>query len=170
MRRDPYRIVLAGLSSVLGALLKTTVNWRHATDAVIAARNPLPPEHMEALVRRLEKATAEGAKEGANVGVRTEARRFIRTLDRALAVKIGLCVGGAYVAGALTLFAAQWGTSTAAFSPAAAWQGIMAVNPDPRPILAGADVRTDPVSGRRYYACLPLWLDPQRAPPATAAK
>lgn len=161
MRRDPYRITLAAQSLMLGTFLEANTRWEQATDAVIAARNPLPPEHMEALIHRLETATQNGA----NTGMRAEAKRMIRTLDHGLSVRIGLALGASAIAGGIIVAALGWSLSAGPFTPDKAWQDIIALNPDPRPALAGAATQMDRNTGRRYYSGVSLWLDaPHGAP------
>lgn len=174
LRRDPLRFVLVALSDTLGVLVKTTRRWEGAVGDVIAASRPLSQDERASLLREVVGAAKDGALDGANTGMRAEARRMIRTLDRGLAVRIGLWVGGAYVAGALTvlgvLLAGQFGPFSRQAESAAAWSELEQNNPDPRPALAAGEVRTDRASGRRYYAGVSLWLDPSRPPPAAPAK
>lgn len=161
MRRDPYRITLAAQSLMLGTFLEANTRWEQATDAVIASRNPLPPEHMDALIHRLETATQNGA----NRGVRAEAKRMIRTLDHALAVRIGLAMGASAIAGGIIVAALGWSLSAGPFTADKAWQDIITLNPDPRPALTSAAIQTDH-TGRRYYTGMSLWLDPPRPAPS----
>lgn len=162
LKRDPYRIMLLAFSNTLGTLHQSTLRWEQATEAVIAARTPLPPEHIEALIYRLETATQKGA----NAGMRAEAKRYIRTIDHALAVRIGLALGAAALAGGIIVAALGWSLSAGPFTGDKAWQDIMTFNPDPRPALASAATQTDRATGRRYYAGVSLWIDPPHAPPA----
>ncbi len=170
MRYDPYQHVLIGLSGTLGAFLKSIWRWEEATKAVIAARHPLTEEERADLVLALVEATKEGAFEG----TRKEAARMIRRLDHGLSVRIGLCVGGAFVAGSLLTLAALFLANAGPFRPdveaGAAWRDLVQHNPDPRPALAAGEVRTDHNTGRRYYAGVSLWLDPSRSPPVTPPK
>ena len=170
MRHDPYQYVLSGLSGTLGVLPKVVRRWEEAVEDVIAARHPLTPEERADLVRELVEATKDGAYEG----TRKEAARMIRRLDHGLAVRMGLYVGGAFVAGcALTVGAFVYLTA-GPFRPdveaGGAWRELVQLNPDPRPILAAGEVRTDRATGRRYYAGVSLWLDPSRSPPAAPTK
>ncbi len=170
MRYDPYQHVLIGLSGTLGAYLKSIWRWEEATKAVIAARHPLTEEERADLVLALVEATKEGAFEG----TRKEAARMIRRLDHGLSVRIGLCVGGAFVAGSLLTLAALFLANAGPFRPdveaGAAWRDLVQHNPDPRLALAAGEVRTDHNTGRRYYAGVSLWLDPSRSPPVTPPK
>jgi len=170
MRYDPYQHVLTGLSGTLGAYLKSIWRWEEATKAVIAARHPLTEEERADLVLALVEATKEGAFEG----TRKEAARMIRRLDHSLSVRIGLCVGGAFVAGSLLTLGVLLVASAGPFRPdveaGAVWRDLVQNNPDPRPVLAAGEVRTDRNTGRRYYAGVSLWLDPSRSPPVTPPK
>lgn len=161
MRRDPYRITLAAQSIMLGTFLEANNRWEQATDAVIAARNPLPPEHMEALKYELVTSTQNGA----SIAYRAEAKRYLRTIDRKLAMQIGSIVGAAFVAGGIVVAALGWSLSAGPFTADKAWQDIIAINPDPRPALAGAATQLDRNSGRRYYSGVSLWLDPSHGAP-----
>ena len=55
MRRDPYQLVLAGLSLTRGALPRTVRRWEEAVQAVIAARHPLTQEE-RAVIAAADKA------------------------------------------------------------------------------------------------------------------
>jgi hypothetical protein len=166
MRKDPYRLTLAALSATLGVFGRSITRWERAVADVIAARDPLPEEDWIAL----KAALLQAVENGAFSGVRKEAQRMVRTLDRRLSVQIGLAVGAAYVLGALSLLAVLFVLQLGPFSRAAesqdAWQKLMQTNPDPRPALSLAEIRTDR-TGRRYYAGLALWLDPARPPSAS---
>ena len=164
--RDPYRGILAGLSGTLAVFGLSVKRWERAVGDVIAARDPLPAEDRAALVGELAAATQQGAFEA----MRKEAARMVRRLDRGLAVRLGLGVGGAYVLGGLSVVAIlavfQLGPFSREAESAAAWRDLVQNNPDPRPALAGADIRTDK-SGRRYYGGVSLWLDSPRPPPGS---
>ena len=82
-RRDPYGVVLSSHSKMIEVFGK-------AVSDVIAARDPLPPEDREAMVRELVAATQQGAYEG----MRKEAQRVVRTIDSRLVVQITLGVLG----------------------------------------------------------------------------
>jgi hypothetical protein len=170
MRYDPYQHVLTGLSGTLGAFLKSIWRWEEATKAVIAARHPLTEEERADLVLALVAATEKGAFEG----TRKEAARMIRRLDHGLSVRIGLLVGGTFVAGSLLTLGVLLGASAGPFRPdveaGAVWRDLVQNNPDPRAVLAAGEVRTDRNTGRRYYAGVSLWLDPSRPPPVTPPK
>ena len=170
MRRDPYRLLLGVQSAMLGVHLKNVHRWERAVADVIAARDPLPPEQRAALAASLVEATEQGAFQA----MRKEAARMVRTLDRALMLRVALGIGGAYVAGGLSVLAVfvffQLGPFDPATQAANAWRTLIAHNPDPDPSLAAADVRTEPKTGRRYYAGVSLWLDPLPQAPTTYVK
>ena len=169
MRRDPYRIALAGLSLTIGALPRTVQAWEEAVEKVIAARHPLTPEERADLARALVEATKDGAYEG----TRKEAARMIRRLDHTVAVRMGLYVGAAFVAGSLLTAGAFAYFGAGPFNPdaqaGAAWRELVRLNPDPSPLLAAGEGRTDR-TGRRYHAGVSLWMDPSPPPPAAGAK
>ena len=139
-----------------------------AVKDVIAARHPLTQEERADLARALVEATKDGAYEG----TRKEAARMIRRLDRNLAVRMGLYVGGAFVAGCVLTVGALAYLNAGPFRPdveaGAAWRALVQLNPDPRPALANAEVRTDRATGRRYHAGVSLWIDPSPPPPPDA--
>ena len=170
MRHDPYQHVLTGLSDTIGVLPTMARRWDAAVKDVIAARHPLTPEERADLARALVEATKDGAYEG----TRKEAARMIRRLDRNLAVRMGLYVGGAFVAGCVLTVGALAYFSGGPFRPdveaGAAWRELVQLNPDPRPALANAEVRTDRATGRRYHAGVSLWIDPSPPPPGEPAK
>src|ERR1700723_3639803 len=91
LRRDPYRLILAGLSGILGVFGRSISRWERAVQDVINARDPLPEADRQALRAALVAAVEDGAYRG----MRKEAGRMVRTPDRCLAVQIGLSVGGA---------------------------------------------------------------------------
>ena len=170
IRNDPYRGLLLGLSGMAGLFLKNVTRWERAVADVIAARDPLPPEQRAALAASLVEATEQGAFQA----MRKEAARMVRTLDRALMVRVALGISGAYVAGGLSVLAVfvffQLGPFNPATQAANAWRTLIAHNPDPDASLAAADVRTEPKTGRRYYAGVSLWLDPLPQAPTTYVK
>ncbi len=170
MRRDPYRVALAGLSLTIGALPHTVRAWDEAVKDVIAARHPLSQEERADLARALVEATKDGAFEG----TRKEAARMIRRLDHTVAVRMGLYVGAAFVAGCVLTVGALAYFTGGPFRPdveaGGAWQELVQLNPDPRPLLAAGEVRTDRATGRRYYAGVSLWMDPSPPPPGAPAK
>jgi hypothetical protein len=165
MRRDPCRLLLSILADILSVFGRSITRWERAVADVIAARDPLPEEDRIAL--RAELVTA--VEDGAYRGVRKEAQRMVRTIDRRLAGMIGVSIGVAFMAGALSLLVFLSVTHLGTFSPdaerQAAWATLLQNNPDPRPALATAEIRADQ-TGRRYYQGLSLWLDPARPPPA----
>jgi hypothetical protein len=169
MRHDPYRHILTGLSDTIGVLPAMVRRWDAAVQDVIAARYPLTPEERADLVCALVEATKDGAYEG----TRKEAARMIRRLDRSLAIRMGLCVGGAFVAGCVLTVGVLAYFSGGPFRPdaeaGAAWREVVQFNPDPRPLLAAGEVRTDR-AGRRYHAGVSLWMDPATLPPGGSAK
>ena len=160
LRRDPYRLILAGLSGILVVFGRSITRWERAVQDVIDARDPLPEADRQALRAELVAAVEDGAYRG----MRKEAGRMVRTLDRRLAVQIGLSV-----AGALSVLGVLVVAHPGPFSPAAernaAWQTLIQTNPNPQPALAAAEIRADQ-TGRRYYSKLSLWLDPAQPPPA----
>ena len=170
LRRDPYRGILAALSGVLTILVKSVSRWEKTVTEVIAARDPLPAEERAVLVQELVAATKQGAFEG----MRKEAARMVRTLDRGLAVRIGLGVGGAFVVGVLATVGTFLLLGVGPFSRdargASAWHDIEQNNPDPRPALASATMQTERATGRRYYAGVSLWLDPLGPPPGAGVR
>jgi hypothetical protein len=163
MRREPYSLVLVALADTLSVFGRSITRWERAVADVIAARDPLPEADRIALKAELAEAVGTGAYNG----MRKEAQRMVRTLDRHLSVQIGLTVGGAYILGVLSLvamlFALQLGPFSREAKNQAAWSALIENNPDPRPSIASAEIRTDQ-TGRRYYAGLSLWLDPSRPP------
>lgn len=84
------RLVLAGLADTVGIFGKSIRRWEKATADIIAARN---------LSDNDRAALKEAMENGANKGMRAEARRMIRTIDSRLAVQIGIATGGAFVLG-----------------------------------------------------------------------
>ncbi len=169
MRHDPYKHILTGLSDTIGVLPTMVRRWEQAVQDVIAARHPLTPEERADLARALVEATKEGAFEG----TRKEAARMIRRLDRNFAVRMGLYVGAAFVAGCVLTVGTFAHFGAGPFDPdaqaGAAWRDLVRLNPDPRALLAAGEVRTDR-AGRRYYAGVSLWMDPSPLPPAPPAK
>ncbi len=169
MRRDPYRFALAGLSLTIGALPRTVRAWDEAVKDVIAARHPLTQEERTDLARAVVEATKDGAYEG----TRKEAARMIRRLDHTVAVRMGLYVGAAFVAGCVLTVGALAYFTGGPFRPdveaGTAWRELVQNNPDPRPLLAAGEVRTDR-TGRRYHAGVSLWMDPSPPPPGASAK
>jgi hypothetical protein len=165
LRRDPYRNVLIGLSATLSVFGRSISRWERAVADVIAARDPLPEADRVALKADLVAATEDGAYRG----MRKEAQRMVRALDRRLVVLIGLWVGGAYVVGVASVIAFLAITHLGPFSreaeSQAAWRDLLQNNPDPRPAIASAEIRADR-AGRRYYSGLSLWLDPAQPPSA----
>lgn len=100
LRKDPLRIVLSGISATLGVLGRSTKRWEKATSDVIASRSPLSNDVKAEII--------DAVKDGAFRGMRNEANRMIRTLDRRLSIQIGLCVGVAFVIGSLLGFGSGW--------------------------------------------------------------
>nr|WP_294516034.1 hypothetical protein [uncultured Rhodopila sp.] len=97
LRSDPYRFITAALSAVLGVFGRSTRRWERAVADVIAARDPLTDNDRAALV--------EATENGAYRAMRIEAQRVVRTLDRKTMALIGLCCGGAYALGVLSVLA-----------------------------------------------------------------
>ncbi len=169
MRHDPYQHVLTGLSDTLGVLPTMARRWDAAVQDVIAARHPLTQEERADLARALVEATKDGAYEG----TRKEAARMIRRLDRNFAARLGLYVGAAFVAGCVLTVGAFFYLAAGPFNPdaqaGAAWRELVRLNPDPSPLLAAGEVRTDR-TGRRYHAGVSLWMDSSPPPPGAPAK
>jgi len=98
---------------------------------------------------------------------------MIRRLDHTVAVRMGLYVGAAFVAGCVLTVGALAYFTGGPFRPdveaGAAWRELVQNNPDPRPLLAAGEVRTDR-TGRRYHAGVSLWMDPSPPPPGASAK
>lgn len=160
MRKDPVRLVLMAISGTLGVLGRSTTRWERAVADVIAARDPMTEEDRAALIAAVE--------DGAYRGMRKEAQRMVRTLDSKLSVQIGLGAVAVAVVSVMATVAFLAVTHTGPYSlPAetqAAWHDLMVNNPDPRPVIASAEIRADR-AGRRYYTGLQLWIDPARPPP-----
>jgi hypothetical protein len=93
MRQDPYGIIIGALADVLAVFGRSITRWERAVADVIAAREPVSEDDKKALITAVE--------DGAYRGMRKEANRMIRTLDRRLAVQIGLGVSGAFILGAV---------------------------------------------------------------------
>jgi hypothetical protein len=163
LRREPIRLVLACLSSVLGVFGRSTSRWERAVADVVAARNPLSEDERAALKVELVEAVENGAFRG----MRKEAQRMVRASDRRLAAMFGISVGAAFIVGGLAAWAlivfAHWGPYSPPAERAAAWRDLVQNNPDPGPAIATAEIKADS-TGRRYYAGLSLWLDPARPP------
>ena len=160
LTNDPVGYLLEATSGALGAFLV----------GIEAVRSPLDQELREALLLEVGK----GTRAGANDAMRVEAARTHRIFNRDFAVRVGLGVAGAFLLGvALTygvLRATQLGPFDRDVQAAAAWHDIEQRNPDPRQNLGAAEVRTDKVSGRPYYAGVSLWLDPLGPPPGTGSR
>jgi hypothetical protein len=103
-KRDPLRLVLAGLSAVLGIFARSTRRWERAVADVIAARDPLTGEERATLRADL----AEAAEKGAYRGMRIEAQRVVRTLDRKQITLLGVTHGAALVIGLLVGGVCVW--------------------------------------------------------------
>lgn len=161
MRREPLRLIMTALSGVLGVFGRSITRWERAVADVIAARDPLTEDDRASLVEAVQK--------GAYDGMRKEARRMVRTLDRRLAVTIGLLAGGAYALGAVSVIAmlviGRLGPFSREAGSQTAWRDLILNNPDPRPAIASAEIRADH-AGRRFYSGLSLWMDTARPPSA----
>ena len=96
---------------------------------------------------------------------------MIRRLDHTVAVRMGLYVGAAFVAGCVLTCGAFFYLAAGPFNPdaqaGAAWRELVRLNPDPSPLLAAGEVRTDR-TGRRYHAGVSLWMDSSPPPPPGA--
>jgi hypothetical protein len=141
LRRDPYRLILAGLSGILAVFGRSISRWERAVQDVIDARDPLPEADRQALRAELVAA----AEDGAYRGMRKEAGRMVRTLDRGLAVRIGLSVSGAFVAGALSVLGGSGrGASGTVQSGGRAQCRLANPDTDESGPAAGAGVSRDP--------------------------
>ncbi len=80
----------------------------------------------------------------------------------------------AFVAGCVLTVGALAYFTGGPFNPDAqaggAWRELVQLNPDPRPLLAAGEVRTDRATGRRYHAGVSLWMDPSPPPPGPPVK
>ena len=161
LQRDPYRVLLAGLSGTLGVFRLSVSRWERAVAQVIAARDPLPPADRAALQAELTHATEAGAYRA----MRAEAARVVRVLDFGLSVRIGLLAGVSLIVGAGGTVAAFAVFHAGPFSPeaqsAADWRDLQIYNPDPRAAMKNAVVTPN---GRR--AAL-FWVEPARPPQPT---
>lgn len=168
---DEARLWLGAQSDSLGAMFKSTVRWERATADIIeiagkiaeTERDPTRLAQLigQILVSALGPELRDAMQDGAGQAMQTQARRFVRTLDRAVAIKLGAIGGGVLAAGFLAASLLWWSLGAGPWSAPAAWRDLVANNPDPRPALAVAEVQRDSI-GRRYGRVL-LWLDP--APP-----
>lgn len=99
---------------------------------------------------------------------------MICRLDHDLPVRMGLWVGGAFVASCVLTVGALAHFTGGPFRPdveaGPMWHELVQNNPDLRPALAAGKVRTDRITGRRHYVGVSLWLDPSRPPPVTPPK
>jgi hypothetical protein len=156
--QDPVRLVLAGLSDTIGIFGKSIRRWERAVADVIAARKPVSDNDRAELVEAVEV--------GAYNGMRKEAQRMVRTFDRNLAAMFGISVGGAFIVGALAAWAliaiTHWGPYSHDAQSQAAWRDLIRNNPDPRPALSSAEIKTDR-TGRHYYS-VRFWMDPAKPP------
>ena len=165
---DETRMWLGAQSDALGALLKSTVRWERATADVIEVAREMaeaerdPGRLAQLLAGLIGPELRDAVQDGAGQAMQAQARRFVRTLDRKLAMQLGAAVGGAFAAGCLAASLLWWQLSAGPWSTAAAWRDVVAHNADPRPALAAAEVHRD-ANGRRY-GVVSLWLDP--VPPA----
>ncbi len=117
--------------------------WDAAVGAVIAARHPMTPEERADLVRALVGATQEGAFQG----TRKEAACMICRLDHDLPVRMGLWVGGAFVASCVLTVGALAHFTGGPFRPdveaGPMWHELVQNNPiSARPWLLGKCGRT----------------------------
>jgi hypothetical protein len=170
--RDPQRLILAGLSHLLGVLGRSTTRWERAVADIIAARNPISNNTKAELITAVE--------DGAFRGMRKEAQRMLRTFDRRLSIMVALSVGGAFILGGLSAWALlatlHWGEvatinraldrlQAAAVSSrptdAVVWLKLMQNNDITQAMAGCTDLRSH--DGRA--ACnLPIWLGPAPQP------
>lgn len=169
---DETRMWLGAQSDALGALLKSTVRWERATADVVEVAREIAqaerdPARLAQLIAQLladliGPELRDAVQDGAGQAMQTQARRFVRTLDRKLAIQLGAVGGGVFAAGFLAASLLWWALGAGPWSAPAAWRDVVRDNPDPRPALAAAELHKD--SAGRRYGLLSLWLDP--APPA----
>ncbi len=85
LRDDPLRLVLSGLSAVIGVFGRSTRRWEKAVSDVIAARSPINDNDRAAITQAME--------DGAYKAVKQEVRRLTRSIDWKQSRQIGLAVG-----------------------------------------------------------------------------
>lgn len=164
LRREPLSLILRALALSLCAQGKVADACDKAVVSVLADREAIPAEVYDRL--------AEVMSDAAFRAHRMEANRMVRTFDRRTASWVGLGTGAAFVAGAAASFGLMLWLSAGPFSrdaqATALWHDVVRDNPDPRPALAGVEIRPDPKTGRPYYVGPRLWAGPAPSPPATA--
>lgn len=192
--RDPYRLVLAGLSVTLGVFPKVVRRIENALSGatsqlsalVETVRHPFTDEERGALRREMKEAVRAASKESA-----VEIASAARATDRR---SLALAFGGGMLALALTgvaaFFAGKWSARDAARAEIAAaraeldigqqrvsmapahaqmWQRLWLANPDIVEAVRRAQNVTADQTGRRAGA-VPLWLDPPAQPGRQAAR
>lgn len=164
LRREPLSLILRALALSLCAQGKVAEACDSAASSMLADREAIPVEVYDRL--------AEVMNDAAFRAHRMEANRMVRTFDRRTASYVGLGTGAAFVAGATAACAVMLWLSAGPFSrdaqATALWHDLVRDNPDPRPALAGVEVRPDPKTGRPYYVGPRLWAGPAASPPAAA--
>lgn len=134
IKRDPsLRLFLATQARVIGVL----------GSAVGQLRQPLADADLDVIkgtvVRSISTMGAEvaaGVEKGAHSAMRKEAARMLRSFDRALAVKVGLSIGAAFVCGGLATVAVLHQAAAGPFAPDAqairVWSDLHRCNPFPQ--------------------------------------
>ena len=156
---DPLLHTLEALASTVRAQHRLFVDGTLTLRQVLSEAQPLSAEERAALLREVSAS----AKDGADAGTHRAANRIVRSFDRKTAKWTGAWIGVAFVAGAAMATAVAFWGNVGRFSPDAAWREIVRLNPDPRPALQQAEIRS--MKGRRYRS-VALWMDPEPAPPS----
>jgi len=195
--RDPYRLVLAGLSVSLGALAKIVRRMEDALGNTIvslehleqSARHPLTPAERRSLMQEIRKEIREEIRTSQNETRRAAAAEFtrevwsrnLRTLG-IVAVGVLVALVSVYFSGRQSLraetearIAAQRAEIEVAgqrlsIPPAQArvWLRWMQANENPAEAERRAVVQVD--AAGRHMAAVPLWLDPQGVPEPAVKK
>lgn len=192
--RDPYRLVLAGLSAALGVFPKLVRRTEGSVSSVVAelgrlasaVRHPLTDAERATLRREVVEAVGESARQ-AMPAAAVQLVQAARAKERATvaaafaAVVVAICgVGaGAYYAGrssaraeAIALIAAERARleglqdgPALPLAEATAWATLIRANPAIRQALGQARDRQTSPSGQPY-GLVPLWLGLPVLPPA----
>ena len=159
-KADPYRLVLNGLSLVLGVFPRLV---RRLERAGSEPRPALTEGEREALRREMTDAVRAAAL----AGTKQSALGLARSIDRRFAGWIGAALGSAFLLGAALTLGVCMLSGIGRYSTeariAAAWRDLELANPDPAPALQQSRVTVQQGTGRRYYECVALWAAP--APP-----
>lgn len=166
MRKDPYGLMLAGLSGTLGVLGLSVRRWERAVGDVIAARAPIPYDQWSTLKEELKvelgAVIKTGVEDGAHSAVKSEVARLVRTLDGRLMVRAGLWAGGMFVLGVCACVATFAMLRAGPFAGSAdvrrVWEDVEMANPDPRLNVGRAFAGPD---GRRMAL---FWVDQAKPP------